>query len=101
MTTIRHPVTGVEINPLTLIRRGKISDDEKRTARLLLADGVPRWIVAAMLGRFPLTFRGVGNKAKERKKPIGSHLATRDARSDERQYDMEDLFAALDSELGE
>jgi hypothetical protein len=101
MATIRHPVTGVLMNEITLINHGKVSDDERRTARLLQTEGHPRWLVAAMLGRFPLAFEGVGGSPSDGRRPMGGHLAVRDAKADVRQFSMDDLFGPLDAEVAD
>jgi hypothetical protein len=91
MATIRHPVTGLLMNDITHIQTGPVSDDERRTARLLQDDGHPRWLIAAMLGRFPLAFSGTGASPNQGRKPVGGHLSVRAAQTDERQM-MMDLF---------
>lgn len=92
MATMRHPVTNVLMNEITHIQHGMVTDAERQTAKLLLDEGHPRWLVAAMLGRFPLAFSGTGAKPNDSRKPIGGNLTTRDARKDHRQFSMEDLF---------
>lgn len=100
MATIRHPVTGVLMNEILHIQTGRVTNDERRTARLLLADGHPRWLVAAMLGRFPLAFNGTGQPPSQSRTPKGGNLSSRDARDDPRQFSMEDLFGPSDDDPG-
>lgn len=91
-----HPVTGVLINEIET-RHGPISDAERQTARLLFAEDHPRWVVAAMLGRFPLAIDGSG-RTPERKsshKATGGDLSRSAARSDPRQIDMQDFWDDL------
>lgn len=90
MTAFRHPETGVMLNELTVLRTGSISDDENRTAALLLAEGHPRWVVAAMLGRHPLAFNGTGRSPADSRRKLGGHLKTKDARTDIRQDNLLD-----------
>lgn len=96
MATLKHPVTGVDINDITLVRNGRVSDEERRTARLLQSEGDPRWLVAAKLGRFPLAFEGTGLAPTESRRPQGGNLSTGAARNDPRQITMEDLFGPDD-----
>jgi hypothetical protein len=98
MATIRHPVTGVLMNDITHLPRGKISDEERRTAGMLLTDGNPRWLVAAMLGRHPLALTGKGRAPGKTKRPLGGHLMVRHARTDQRQISLDDLFGPRDDE---
>ncbi|MEA5163436.1 hypothetical protein U5903_21885 [Cereibacter johrii] len=94
MAQVRHPMTGLTINEIE-VRYGPISDLERETAKHLLAEGHPRWVVAAMIGRFPLTFNGAGTAPKGRRQKFGGNLSTREARRDPRQASMDDLFADL------
>jgi hypothetical protein len=90
-----HPVTGVLINSIE-VRSGPISEGERRTASLLLADGHPRWVVAAMLGRFPLTLTRSGPAPeRSRRAAIGGHLSRADALRDPRQQTMDQLWSDL------
>lgn len=94
MTTYAHPVTGVMINRI-VTNSGPISDAERRTAHLLLEEGHPRWVVAAMLGRFPLAFDGTGRKPQRTRAIKGGDLPLRDARHDTRQMSMDDFWQDL------
>ena len=94
--TKRHPVTGVEINDIPIVRSGPVTDDERRTARLLLGDGHPRWLVAAMLGRFPLAYDGIGAPPASSRKTGHAHLPGSAARTDPRQFSLDDLFGPDD-----
>ena len=97
MTMKPHPITGVLINEIET-RSGAISAAERQTARLLLNDGHARWVVAAMLGRFPLAFDGTGKKpTRPRKAATGSDLSASAAKHDPRQSD---IFALLDDLFG-
>lgn len=96
MGTKRHPATGVEINDILIVRTGPVSDDERRTARLLLGDGHARWLVAAMLGRFPLAFDGIGGPPTGSRKTGHGHLPASAARSDSRQFSLDALFGPDD-----
>lgn len=98
MATYRHPVTGVLVNEIE-VHNGPISEKERETARLLLAEGHARWVVAAMLGRFPLAFNGTGAKPIDRRRKIGGHLSVRDAARDPRQISMADVWADLFDDL--
>jgi hypothetical protein len=92
MSTKRHPVTGVEINDILIVRNGPVTEDERRTARLLLGEGHARWLVAAMLGRFPLAFDGIGGPPAGSRKTSHGYLPGSAARSDPRQFSLDDLF---------
>jgi hypothetical protein len=98
MATFQHPVTGVLVNEIE-VRQGPISDKERETARLLLAEGHARWLVAAMLGRFPLAFTGTGARPTDRRRRIGGHLTTRDAARDPRQISMTDVWTGVFDDL--
>lgn len=50
MATFRHPVTGVELNVVTVRRAHLTGEAELETVRLLRADGEPKHIIAAMFG---------------------------------------------------
>lgn len=100
MTMKPHPVTGVLINEIETCS-GPISEAERHTARLLLADGHPRWVVAAMLGRFPLAFDGTGRKPERPRRVTGGDLPLRDARHDPRQISMDDFWTDLFGEDAE
>ncbi len=91
MAMITHPITGVLINEIET-HTGPISEKERDTARLLLQEGHARWVVAAMLGRFPLAFSNTGGKTERLRTKIGSNLTARDAASDPRQTSMMDEF---------
>lgn len=91
MAMMPHPVTGVLINDIE-IRHGRIAEEERQTARLLLNDGHARWVVAAMLGRFPLAFDGTGKKPADKRPRIGGGMSIRDAREDPRQIGMQDYI---------
>lgn len=95
-----HPATGVMINEI-VISTGPISDAERRTARLLLDEGHARWVVGAMLGRFPLTFNGTGRKPERPRKVSGGELPLRDAKHDPRQISMDDFWEELFGPEGE
>jgi hypothetical protein len=97
MGTKHHPVTGVEINDILIVRTGPVTDDERRTARLLLGDGHARWLVAAMLGRFPLAFDGIGAPPAGSRKTSHGHLPGSAARNDPRQFSLDDLFGPDDT----
>lgn len=94
MATYRHPVTGVILNEIN-ITNGPISEIERRTARLLLDEGHARWVVAAMLGRFPLAFNGTGTKPPRPRKVTGGDLPLNAAKSDPRQLSMDDFWNDL------
>ena len=94
MTMKPHPVTGVMLNEIA-ISTGPISDTERRTARLLLDEGHPRWVVGAMLGRFPLAFDGTGRKPERPRKVTGGDLPLRDAKHDPRQISMDNFWEDL------
>ena len=96
MTMKPHPVTGTLINEIET-RSGPISDAERQTARLLLAEGHARWVVAAMLGRFPLAFDGTGRRPARPRKITGGDLPLGAAKNDPRQSD---IFALLDDLFG-
>lgn len=99
MADFRHPVTGVQLNVIE-VRHGPVSDKERETAKLLLADGLPRWVVAAMLGRFPLAFTGTGAKpGSNRRGKIGGGLSVRDAARDPRQIGMDTLYEDFFTDL--
>jgi hypothetical protein len=99
MTAMPHPVTGVLINSISLVRYGPITLEERQTAALLLAEGHPRWIVAAMLGRFPLAFTGAGRSPRGYR-PKGSHLSLGEARRDQRQMTLIETPRGHDSRPG-
>lgn len=88
MATIRHPVTGVELNSIDIRRSAPLTEAEHRTARLLIAEGHQRWAVAGMLGCFPLAFEGNGRRPTDSRKPTGGNLSRHDARRDPRQTAM-------------
>lgn len=69
---------------------GHITEKERDTARLLLAEGHPRWLVAAMLGRHPLAFNGTGRRPADNRRKTGAHLNINDARRDNRQMGLEE-----------
>lgn len=94
MAMTPHPVTGVPINQITT-RTGPISDAERQTARLLLDEGHARWVVAAMLGRFPLAFNGTGRKPSRPRKVTGGDLPSSAAKNDPRQISMNDFWDDL------
>ncbi|PTX37183.1 hypothetical protein IQ03_05285 [Gemmobacter caeni] len=50
MAMIRHPITGVEINEISITRPRNLTEDEARTARILRAEGHKVQDIAAMLG---------------------------------------------------
>lgn len=91
-----HPTTGVPINSIET-RSGPISTAERQTARLLLDEGHARWVVAAMLGRFPLAFDRGGRapERKSRRKIAGGELPLGAAKQDPRQISMDDFWADL------
>lgn len=88
MATTTHPVTGVEINELTIVRKRRLTEDEKRTARLLMNDGDPRWLAAAKLGVHPLGVDSPGRAPNEGRTNRGAGLPLADARRDPRQIDL-------------
>ena len=96
MATIRHPVTGVVLNDMP-IRRNRLSEDEMRTARLLMAEGDPRWLAAAKLGAHALAINVQNVPRNDRRKPIGHELRASDARRDPRQAAMDDLLGSPDT----
>lgn len=98
MAMIPHPVTGVLINEVE-VHHGPISEKERETARLLLAEGHARWVVAAMLGRFPLAFTGTGAKPADRQPRLGGGMSVRDAARDPRQISMEDVVEDFFADL--
>ncbi len=90
MSTKRHPVTGVEMNDIVIRRSSLRTDDLRRTARLLRAEGDPRWLAAARLGVHPLELDpGEGTEAAGRK-PSGSTLSASAAAQDPRQDELWD-----------
>ena len=95
---ILHPITRIAINEIT-VHNGPITEKERETAQLLLADGHARWVVAAMLGRFPLAFNGTGAKPTDNRRRTGGNLTARDAAKDPRQISMvaiyDDFFTDL------
>lgn len=91
MAMIPHPKTGVMINEIET-RSGPISQAERDTAQLLLAEGHARWIVAAMLGRLPLAFNGTDAKpADNRRRHTHRTHSSASARTP-RQFPRRDLF---------
>lgn len=99
MAAKRHPITGVEINDDLIIRSGRLSQAELETARLLLEDGDPRWLVAAKLGVFPLAFSGTGRKPERKRPPTeGGYLPRAAARNDPRQLSAYDLLGIDDTD---
>ncbi|WP_131725699.1 helix-turn-helix domain-containing protein [Rhodobacter capsulatus] len=96
MTAKPHPITGVMLNDVKIIRKGQLSDEERQTAALLLAEGVARWEVAARLGCHPLAFNASGRKPAKREpaqpKASGRKLSAAAARADKRQASLVDLF---------
>ena len=91
MARVSYPGTTLLINHIEL-SYGKITDEERRVARMLLADNHARWVVAAMLGRFPLAFTGNGGKPSEPRRKLGGELSKSAARQDPRQITMYDMF---------
>ncbi len=94
MTMKPHPVTGWPVNEIE-VRHGPILAEERATARVLLDEGLARWVVAAKLGRFPLAFNGTGRAPSEKRRSRGGNLSSAAARQDERQIAMDffdDLF---------
>lgn len=89
MAMKKHPVTGVFVNEIGLAR-GPVTAAERQTARLLLDEGHARWVVAAMLGRFPLAFDGTGKTSAEKRPRPGGGMTLHAARNDPRQISMED-----------
>lgn len=87
----RHPVTGVLINNIELAH-GTITPEERHTARLLLQEGHARWVVAAMLGRFPLAFEGTGKTPADRRPRLGGGMTLQAALHDPRQISMDDYI---------
>lgn len=82
-----HPVTGLPIN--TVVQRfGPLDEKETWTAQVLLDEGHPRWMVAGMIGRHPLSFRSLRPSPQGRRVRMGSRLSTKAARDDTRQCDM-------------
>ncbi|WP_223639252.1 helix-turn-helix domain-containing protein [Rhodobacter sp. TJ_12] len=96
MAGTRHPVTGVELNDMPIVRKGTVTDDERQTAALLLAEGMPRWLVAAKLGRHPLAFNATGRKPAQSMTPAptGRSMSLAAAHADDRQSAFDDLFDA-------
>lgn len=62
MAMIRHPVTGVEINVLSVKRPRLLNEAEAETAKLLRADGHKVQDIAAMLGTNPGRIQAVIGK---------------------------------------
>lgn len=93
-----HPVTGVLINDIET-RQGPISEKERETARLLFQEGYVRWVVAAMLGRFPLEISNTGDRPERPRGKYGRTLSTRDAARDPRQISMEDIHEGFFADL--
>ncbi len=83
-----HPVTGVMINDVVEIH-GPITDEERLTAKLLLAEGNARWLVGAILGRHPLAFNGTGRAPGYSRRKYGRQLSSAAARADVRQFGMD------------
>ncbi|SEI09974.1 hypothetical protein [Paracoccus alkenifer] len=50
MATFRHPVTGVLLNEISVVRPRKLSEMEAETARLLRQQGLKLQDITAMLG---------------------------------------------------
>jgi hypothetical protein len=98
MAMIPHPITGLLMNEIEL-QHGHITDKERQTARHLLADGHARWVVAAMLGRFPLAFSGTRAKPADRRPKLGGGMTLRDAARDPRQISMVDVWEDLFDDL--
>jgi hypothetical protein len=91
MATTRHPVTGEELNDITVLRTGRVSAAERDTAQLLYDQGHARWLVGAMLGRCPLGYARSGAPPERRKRaPNGASLSRAAARSDPRQLGLLD-----------
>ncbi len=93
-----HPVTGVLINDITLAH-GPVTPEERQTARLLLDEGHARWVVAAMLGRFPLAFDGTGKTPAEKRPRLGGGMTLHAARHDPRQIGMDDYVEDFFNDL--
>ena len=98
MAMIPHPVTLWPINEIEL-KHGAIQDKERETARQLLSEGHARWVVAAMLGRFPLAFDGSGEKRTDNRRRAGSNLTVKDAARDPRQISMVAMWDDLITDL--
>lgn len=88
-----HPVTGVLMNEI-VESHGPISDEERQTAKLLLDEGRPRWVVAAILGRHPLAFNGTGRAPGDSRRKYGRQLSSAAAKADIRQVGMDWLDEA-------
>lgn len=87
MTTYLHPVTGVELNDIT-IRRTRLDDRDRATARQLRAEGDPRWLAAAKLGVHPLALDPAQGERPDRRATSGGHLSAGAAAQDARQSDF-------------
>ncbi|MDZ4393802.1 hypothetical protein [Cypionkella sp.] len=73
MAMIRHPVTGLFMNKIKL-HRGAVSAKQRQTAQLLLAEGHPHWLVAAMLGCHPQSFKSNALPPADNRRLIGRRL---------------------------
>lgn len=96
---IPHPITGLLMNEIKP-HHGKLTEKELQTARILLADGNPRWLVGAMLGCHPLTFNGTGSRPEGRRR-IGGRLSVKDARRDSRQISLDEWVPPTTGDSGE
>jgi len=87
----RRRVAGVLINNIELAH-GPITTEERQAARLLQDEGYARWVVAAMLGRFPLAFKGTGKTPADRRPRLGGGMSLEAAKHDPRQIGMDDYI---------
>lgn len=101
MTVTRHPATGVLLNDIEILRTGPVTPEEEETAYLLQRDGIPRWQVAAQLGRHPLAFGSVAKPLPPARRPKGNDLSRAAARTDPRQSDLITLIEARGDEAEE
>lgn len=102
MATLRHPITGVIINDIGIVRTKRLTEEEQLTARLLMEGGDTRCLAAAKLGVHPLAINATGQPRPGRGAPRGATLSSRHAFRDQRQtsmFDASDSDAAMQDDL--
>lgn len=72
MAMIRHPITGVEINEISVTRPRNLDDAEAETARILRAEGHKVQDIAAMLGTNAGRVHEVLGKTGKMERDIGT-----------------------------